>query len=128
MLIKGTIYNRIKHEVKENKECDDDEKVNLIDGMLYLPELGLFIPKDSNAIDCHGFGEMKNLKLPNGTPIDDYPGLLHLVPSEKCVAWAAHRALYPRPFDKTDPWKSRICVSLPVFDVFGNMTDDEVCM
>ena len=64
----------------------------LVDGLLYLPELHLFLGSPFHEVDIHGFGEMKGA----------YGGLAHCVVGIASVAAAGAEGVYP------SPWKCKI--------------------
>jgi hypothetical protein len=65
-----------------------------LDGMLYLPELALFLDSPNDCVDIHGFGGM----------CDQYGGLAHCVPSQSCVA--KMMGVPTRPFSKSPAYQN----------------------
>ena len=84
--------------------------VSLIDGMLFLPQLALFIDSPNDCTDIHGFGKMAGV----------YEGLAHLVPDLETVVRAGNKGIYPRPFSSHPAYKDRVTVFIPDYDWTGN--------
>ena len=84
--------------------------VSLIDGMLFLPQLALFIDSPNDCTGIHGFGKMAGV----------YEGLAHLVPDLETVVRAGNKGIYPRPFSSHPAYKDRVTVFIPDYDWTGN--------
>ena len=87
-----SVRARDEEELMDRMRKLSADKVPLIDGMMYCPELNAFVPSPSGTIQVHGFGDEPGV----------YGGYVHCVPSLQAVVEAAETgdngeaAVYPR--------------------------------
>jgi len=102
----------------------EKEGKKLMDGMLYLPEIRLFLDTPFDCVDIHGFGLLDENSQYHGKK---YQGLFHCVCSLSTTVECGQAGAYPKAIDEHPGLKSLCCYDMEDVDYDGSKRDNKVC-